>query len=166
MTVREYLIGALLSLPICVFAECEAKVLPEDRVADVQHKLSCFAAENAELKQRLHSIVPERPRFADGQWRYLAMPGASGEEVARRLTEIGPPQNSVVVSYDGSSHNTFHVWYRGQGTSTRYTYAWGRNSDLADPPRLNFFLSEPGVIPAGIGGAGNTAVPIYFVATP
>ena len=110
--------------------------------------------------------VPERrPRFADGQWHYFAMPKASGVDVARRLTEIGPPQDSLVVSYDGSANNTFHIWYRGQGTSTRYTYESGEGTDLSEPPRTNTFLPEPGVVPAGIGGIGTTAVPIYFVAT-
>jgi hypothetical protein len=109
-------------------------------------------------------VPRSQTRFVGGQWRYLAMPKATGVDVARRLTEISPPRNSVVVSYDGSQ-NVFHVWYRGQGTSTRYTYDVGTGADLTDPPRTNFFLSEEGVVPAGIGGIGGTAVPIFFVAT-
>ena len=93
------------------------------------------------------------------------MPKADGRQVADRLTRIGPPQDAVVVAYDGSSNNTFHVWYRGQGSGTRYSYTYAENAELTDPPRTNYFLPEAGVVPAGIGGAGNTAVPIYFVAT-
>ena len=93
------------------------------------------------------------------------MPNQSGQAVAQRLNQIAPPQDAVVIAYDGSSHNTFHVWYRGQGTSTKYEYRGGSSTELVDPPRTNFFLPEPGVIPAGIGGAGSDAVPIYFIAT-
>ena len=106
-----------------------------------------------------------RPTFSVGQWRYFSMPSKTGVEVATRLTEIGPPEDSVVVAYDGSPNNTFHVWYRGQDTATKYTYSYGASLDLADPPRKNYFLQETGIIPAGIGGIANSAVPIYFLAT-
>lgn len=162
MKLPLFVLVSLLALPTTVLAECDATFSSDDKVGDVKKKLSCFAAENADLKRQLQSM---RPRFSDGQWRYFAMPGATGIEVARRLTEIGPPQDALIVSYDGSSNNTFHIWYRGQGTSTRYTYNYGVNGDLKDPPRMNYFLTEPGVVPAGIGGVGNTPVPIWFVAT-
>ena len=106
-----------------------------------------------------------RPIFSDGQWRYVSMPSKTGVEVATRLTEIGPPEDAVAVACDGSANNTFHVWYRGQGTATKYTDADGAGIDLADPPRKNYLLHETGIIPAGIAGAGNSAVPIYFLAT-
>jgi hypothetical protein len=106
-----------------------------------------------------------RPSFADGQWHHLSFPTGNGLEVASRLTEIGPPEDGVVISYDGSRNNTFHVWYRGAGTGTRYSYTLGTAADLAGDPLKNFFLQENGVIPAGIGGIGDSAIPIFFVAT-
>jgi hypothetical protein len=96
------------------------------------------------------------------KWRYLAMPGASGDQVAARLTEIGPAEDSVVVEYDSSVKNTFHVWYAGGGTGTRFQYDFAQPHVLKSNPAFNFFRSEPGLVPAGIGGVGNEAVPIFF----
>jgi hypothetical protein len=140
---------------------CRALLAPE---IDTQYLKKTDVQRDYVSRSQLPEAPKVRPSF-DSQWRYFAMANAEGAAVARRLTEIGPPQDAVVIAYDGSSHNTFHVWYRGQGTHTRYEYLGGRGSDFADPPRTGFFLSESGVIPAGIGGIGNTAVPIYFVAT-
>jgi hypothetical protein len=130
---------------------------------DSQYVTRTEVQQNYVLKSQVSETSKPRPRF-DNQWRYLSLPNTTGQDVARRLTEIGPPEDAVVIAYDGSSHNTFHVWYRGQGTGTKYHYSGGRGTDLTDPPGKNVFLPEAGLIPAGIGGIGNVAVPIYFLA--
>lgn len=96
-------------------------------------------------------------------WRHLSMPKATGHEVAQRLTEIGPKPADLVVQYDGWK-NTFHVWYRGAGSGTRYRYAGGTVEDLRDGPVSPFgFINDGRIVPAGIGGIGDDAVLIYFL---
>lgn len=106
-----------------------------------------------------------RTRFIPGEWRYFAIAGGSGAAVQNRLNQIQPPPDGLVIAYDGSANNTFHVWYRGGGTGASYKYLAGTPEELVDPPIRNFFLADQTRVPAGIGGSGGAAVPIYFEVT-
>ena len=86
----------------------------------------------------------------------------SGADVEARLNQIQPPPDGLVIAYDGSANDTFHVWYRGGASGKHYTYSPGRADELRNPPTHTFFLADPTRVPAGIGTAGGVAVPIYF----
>jgi hypothetical protein len=111
------------------------------------------------------AVPPALPSFASGVWHHVAFSNAGGGAVQDWLNNMSPPADGVVVQYDGSAHNTFHVWYRGRDSGTRYKYQYGSPGEFIDPAPRNFFLPDQTLIPAGIGGAGNDAVPIYFVAS-
>lgn len=116
---------------------------------------------NANLEAALHrdTVPPTR------QWRHLALPGSSGDQVADRLNDIGPPPQTVVVTYD-SLANTFHVWYAGAGSGARYEYGFAPASDLnTKEPTRNYFVNDGATVPAGIGRAGTDAVPLFFRVT-
>ncbi len=133
------------------------------KAADLQSQVDTLTAQLTAAKTQ--SSQPQIPPAS--QWKHIAMPvGASGSDVANKLTDLGPAPQNVVVEYDGSSNNIFHIWYVAGGPRWTYAYTPGRANELnTSPPPLNFFINDGTIVPAGIGGEGGVATPIYFTAS-
>ena len=106
------------------------------------------------------TIAEEKP------WHYRKFQGSTGIQVADAFAnDIQPAVKDVIIYVDSSANNTFHVWFRGDRTGTTYTYSWGRPEDFnpGNAERLKFFINDgEHLVPAGIGGANGTPIPIYF----
>ena len=139
---------------------------PHGPIAQVS---DCIAKSEVEAHYVATAIVERdyipRQHSTPSEWRYFAMPNQGGGAVQDRLNQIQPPPDGLVIAYDGSANNTFHVWYRGSGSGASYTYVVGTANDLRNPPTRTFFLADQTRVPAGIGGLGGVAVPIYFEVT-
>jgi len=94
-------------------------------------------------------------------WKYFSMKD-TGKNVAERLNQISPYSGSLVATSD-TRDGTFHIWYRGESTGSRFEYKIGSAADLSNPPpRTNFFVKNDKFIPIGIGTLSGDVVPIYF----
>ena len=110
------------------------------------------------------TVCPDRSSFVAGEWHYEAIKD-TGKVVASRLNELRPKPGDIVVRYDGSANDTFHVWYRGGGSKVKYQYSSAGTEDLKELPEWNYFLPSAEIVPAGIGTGGGRPVPIYFRAS-
>jgi hypothetical protein len=139
---------------------------PPNRTSDSRGPAADCIAKSVVETQYVPKEVVERDyarkqHFNPSEWRYFAIAHQSAD-VENRLNQIQPPPEGLVIDYDGSANDTFHVWYRGGGSGKHYTYQFGKANELVNPPTRTFFLADPTRVPAGIGTAGGVAVPIYF----
>ncbi len=126
--------------------------------------IPAVSSASSSSQSTIHSTTSLQ-HFNLGDWGYFAIAKQGGAAVQDRLNQIQPPPDGLVIAYDGSANDTFHVWYRGGGTGARYKYRSGTPNELKDPPDYNFFFADQARVPAGIGTAGGVAVPIYFDVT-
>ena len=140
-------------------------VVAKSALAELELRANQTCAPQSPSEESCRGVRATGSKFDFTKWQYLPLAGKNGDEVAAELTRIGPAEDSVVVVYDGGTKNTFHVWYSGGKTGTKFQYDYAQPNALRGDPKFNYFRNEPGMVPAGIGGVGNDSVPIFFRVT-